>query len=581
MDKKFNIGDVVYVSGNVRFKDDVGEVVDLSRNADFVVVKMYADNNNRSFHSSDLSIDSDEKENDRDDDDIEIYAAFYDEEEHKGWVGKLRKSEQDGRTKWREVELKDEKTHSNWGGMSYMSYLSPKHLMSWLEKDYGRKYEVRGPFESRAEAREFMKRKFSLDESVIKVWDKVNAKAKKLYGVETVDELDLRDMKNLFDEDKANAALREIRKNMSVGGNSNFWGLNVRDMEYVVNTRPEIVKESVIAEAKKSFKPGDKVHIAYAVKGGSGVFGTLEKIEGEYARVKSKVDGREKTYTGHANLLSDGKVEESAVPEEALNEWLELYSQLGEEAFEVFENKRLSLQESEVLQRMLKHVSDKQDFRNLNSHSDLDYAAVSDAKKVSAGKKKKFGGVNYKNDTVLMRALLDRAASSKRKIERQAAKYDKVNRDETAGKMPTTKVNLDKYRDYLKSGKSIKGGRAGTGFGGSASFSDDGGVGESFAPTAPPHVPKDRAFKKFYNFLHHMAEEEFPACKVIHIEPSSDAYQTIEFHVECRDHPRKEGFQKDLTDKLQLRLDRHPIPGLGVVNCKVFHARPKREHIAK
>lgn len=506
MSTKFNIGDEVQVTGNVKFKGDTGEVVDLGQNADFVVVQLHTNGEKRSFHSSDLSFHEEDDASDHD----ESYFAFYSKEDDSYWVGKLVKADTDRGERWTEVKI-DPKSERDFGHGKYMSYLSKIDLKRWLEKDYGRHHDVLGPFQDQDDARDYVRSRYGLS-------------------------------------------------------------------------------EGVIAEAKKSFKPGDKVHIAYAVKGGSGVFGTLEKIEGEYAYVKSKVDGREKTYKGHANLLSDGKVEESAVSEEAFNEWLELYSQLGEEAFEVFENKRLSLRESEVLQRMLKHVSDKQDFRNLNSHSDLDYAAVSDAKKVSAGKKKEFGGINYKNDTFLMRALLDRAASSKRKIERQTAKYDKVNKDETAGKMPTTKVNLDKYRDYLKRGKSIKGGRAGTGFGGSASFSDDGnddgggdagGVGESFVPVAPPHIPKDRAFKKFYNFLHHMAEEEFPACKVIHIEPSSDNYQTIEFHVECRDDPRKEGFQKDLTDKLQIRLDKHPIPGLGVVNCKVIHAHPKQDHIAK
>lgn len=525
MDKKFNIGDVVYVSGNVRYKDEVGEIVDLGRNGDFVVVKLYAVDGNKSFHASDLTAETDEQTEKREereeeqDDEVEIYFSFYDQEEHKGWVGKVRRSEEDGRTKWREVRLKDEKSDRDWGNSTYMSYLSPSDLMTWVEKDYGNHYDVRGPFDSRQEARDYMKRKYYLDESVIN-------------------------------------------------------------------------------EAAK-FKPGDKVHMGFATRNGSGVAGTLEKIENGLAYVKVKKGSKEELVKGHAayltheaneaaNSLTVEQIKEdlqdmNLASCDLLEAWIsiqQLYP--NDEAESIFESLKAIraqlneavIEESEFLQRMLKHVSDKRDMRNSNRA--LDNAAIADAKKVSKGKKS-FDGINYKNDVTLMKDLLARGKKTAKKEKDLAKQYDMYNKQEEKGKTPKLPVGIKMYQDYISKGKSIPGGRvvnhSTTGY----SEEDDDGDGGDGRLT-PTNNALQATVEHFHNFLHHIAEEELLSCKVIHFEAEGDK---VVFYAECRDDPRSEGFQRDLTDKLQVRLNRHTFPGIGVVKCKVIHVKPATDKIAK
>ena len=203
---------------------------------------------------------------------------------------------------------------------------------------------------------------------------------------------------------------------------------------------------------------------------------------------------------------------------------------------------------------------------------------------MTAGKKKSYAGIKFKNNASLMSDLLDRALAVKRKQKIQANKYNELTKAENKGNTPMTKVDIKKYQDYLRHGIPVKGGRPVGGIGPS-SYSDEGdgdggGVGESYVAEADAkNSAKDVVFNKFYNFLHHMAEEEFPACKVIHIEPC-DKFECIEVHVECRDDPRSKGLQKDLTEKLQHRLNKHPIPGLEGLRCKVIHNNPKPDKIA-
>lgn len=56
------------------------------------------------------------------------------------FVGALTK---DG-GRWRETTVSGKPPY-NWGG-GYMSYLTPEDVMQWIKKDYGRSYEVAGPF---------------------------------------------------------------------------------------------------------------------------------------------------------------------------------------------------------------------------------------------------------------------------------------------------------------------------------------------------------------------------------------------------------------------------------------------------
>jgi hypothetical protein len=82
----------------------------------------------------------------------EFYVVFADwDEEAPASVGKIEQS--DG--KWHETEIWGE-TPLYWGerGGTYMSYLTPQQIMSWLHKDY-KKYDVRGPFDTLEQAQEY------------------------------------------------------------------------------------------------------------------------------------------------------------------------------------------------------------------------------------------------------------------------------------------------------------------------------------------------------------------------------------------------------------------------------------------
>lgn len=84
---------------------------------------------------------------------------------------------------------------------------------------------------------------------------------------------------------------------------------------------------------------------------------------------------------------------------------------------------------------------------------------------------------------------------------------------------------------------------------------------------------ENKALEKWEDLLHHIAEEELIACKVHHISVKSSGKSTvIHFVADCNDDPRKEGLQKDLSEKLTARLAKHKFPGLGrKIIAKVFH----------
>jgi hypothetical protein len=84
---------------------------------------------------------------------------------------------------------------------------------------------------------------------------------------------------------------------------------------------------------------------------------------------------------------------------------------------------------------------------------------------------------------------------------------------------------------------------------------------------------KHEAFEKWEDLLHHIAEEELIACKVINIFVKSYGKTTVvHFEADCNDDPREEGHQSDLSKKLTSRLTKHKFPGLGAnIKAKVFH----------
>ena len=84
---------------------------------------------------SDMRDDEEEEEEDN-----TFYVAFYDEDEDESWIGKVSKEG----SKWKEYAYKG-KPHSHWGS-SYMGYLKPNEVMTWIRKDYARSLMVEGPF---------------------------------------------------------------------------------------------------------------------------------------------------------------------------------------------------------------------------------------------------------------------------------------------------------------------------------------------------------------------------------------------------------------------------------------------------
>ena len=75
--------------------------------------------------------------------------------------------------------------------------------------------------------------------------------------------------------------------------------------------------------------------------------------------------------------------------------------------------------------------------------------------------------------------------------------------------------------------------------------------------------------EKAHNFLHHIAEEELIACKVVDLQLKRPG--VIRFYAECLDVPREAGLQKDLSDKLTRRLKVQEVPGLGTVSAEVYN----------
>lgn len=80
-----------------------------------------------------------------------------------------------------------------------------------------------------------------------------------------------------------------------------------------------------------------------------------------------------------------------------------------------------------------------------------------------------------------------------------------------------------------------------------------------------------------HDFLHHIAEEELPACKVTAIKTDG---MTVQFFADCRDKVRHIGPQPDLADKLKARLDKHNIKGVPRFNVQVIHQPVSGEPLA-
>jgi hypothetical protein len=160
-------GDLVKIIGNVVHSGETGTVKNFGFEKKFVIVKL-KDGSLASFHSSNVTKIDDEEDDedddedrvnedvddDDDDDDVNtFYVAFYEEEDGRSWIGKVTK--EDG-NKWYEKKYKG-RPHYNWGS-TYMGYLTPDQVMTWIHKDYDDDgVEIKGPFFDPEEAEEYVK----------------------------------------------------------------------------------------------------------------------------------------------------------------------------------------------------------------------------------------------------------------------------------------------------------------------------------------------------------------------------------------------------------------------------------------
>lgn len=147
-------GDKVEITGDVQHKGKTGTIDRFGSGKKFVVVK-FDDGSTSSFHSSDVSPVDDmydgEDDMEEDEDPDTFYVAFYDEDEERSWIGMVTK---EGGGKWHEKNYKGEADY-RWG-QSYMSYLTPHDVMSWIHKDYRRGMDIEGPFFDAQEAEDYV-----------------------------------------------------------------------------------------------------------------------------------------------------------------------------------------------------------------------------------------------------------------------------------------------------------------------------------------------------------------------------------------------------------------------------------------
>lgn len=263
-------GDIVAITGNVEHEGDTGEITKFGTDKKFVVVKLFKDNKEYSFHSSDVTKETDEDadkdEGDDDEDGIfdqdeqdTFYVAFYDEDDEKSWIGEVTKR---GGGKWHEKPYKG-KPDYRWG-TSYMSYLKPEDVMSWIHKDYRRGMEVEGPFDTAEEAEEYVSNNFGgINESV------TEAVAEK---ESTLTKANLKS--NL--EDTLEDIVKEYSKHAKAGQTS-------------VPSAPNTMAFKAIKYGMIELAPGTIVHGAY---GTSSKFDLFVKVGGQipHAIFKAMVD---------------------------------------------------------------------------------------------------------------------------------------------------------------------------------------------------------------------------------------------------------------------------------------------------
>ena len=79
---------------------------------------------------------------------------------------------------------------------------------------------------------------------------------------------------------------------------------------------------------------------------------------------------------------------------------------------------------------------------------------------------------------------------------------------------------------------------------------------------------QDRSEEHVIELIHHIAEEELVACKIISIKKSGSKFIIT---ADCHDTPRPKGIQDDLTIKLNKRLNHQKFANSSSVEVEVIN----------
>lgn len=500
----------VQITGNVQFKGKTGEISRFGKDKKFVIVSLY-DGGDHSFHSSDvteleLSLDHDEDEDeDKDDDDEQdtFYIAFYDEDEERSWIGTISK---EGGGKWHEHPHKG-KPDYRWG-QSYMSYLKPSDIMTWIHKDYSRNVEIEGPFFDEHEAEQHVKINWgTLEENRVDFtnyseWKAAAAKA----GLDILNSSPV-------------VALTEDRE--SVRGK---W----------MGTHGWLQAEAPLVETKKE---ESKPEVANA-----SLLSAIAEV-GKDLRMANYVGSYEKPKIKRM-------INQLTVVVASRRHFFKVYNTWMAE-----EPDMMDLFVDMLLERLNMKSIDEIEAKFFNVKEDL---------------MRKLNDVasRYGTEFHLLEATVAAEFVDFKKANELAPAYGK-NRFWTLSKDAMAELVNDNPGVVIGLSESVD--------------NPSKAELESYRQLAL------RTIEKSHNMLHHIAEEELVACKVYRVEAIGSVTDKkkftagsdidVGFYADCNDKPRKKGMQEDLSEKLQMRLIKHPLPHLGVINCLVFHEDIKSDKL--
>jgi hypothetical protein len=551
---QLEIGDVVEITGNVQYKDQTGEITRFGKDKKFVVVKLYGIGEH-SFHSSDVSeAEKDYEETDEDGDDEDdqqkFYVAFYDEDEERSWIGLVTK---EGGGKWHEKQYKG-KPEYRWG-QTYMSYLKPDDIMSWIHKDYRRGIDIEGPFYDAKEA----------EHHVTSNWGKLE----EAVGGSTL-------------KKAIAAALTAAKKDGTLND--------------ATHGRKSGVRSSVIAMAKElSDVAGDKKKfVAIYNKWNDSFGGITDLLADELFKQYGAETFKEFLVAAFKTPIKEAKKEEAKPLAPDLPQTPDLLhaaiKRAGEKLAKV--DWITDFEEKPMVKRMMNQLAavtkDKKRFGEIYNNwlaTEPEIATIfADELFLELGAKNIAQVIKHhfvtEDDSLDAMGALDILASA-----HHGTMFRLLEASEAAQLVDFKKANelaapYGKARFWTLSPADMEA---------LVNEHPEVLIGQAAALLMEGKPNKDEEYRKLAleviheadNYLHHMAEEELIACKVHRIEPignvlkkgkfKKDSEVTVAFYTDCKDKPRKEGLQKDLSEKLRARLALHPLKSIGGIDPQVIH----------